>query len=197
MAPVPRAMYPHCAGLWVQEQDGGNVCSHLCQIQQVPGADMLVSILGDWCPFWDADTRCGMLVSILGCRYCTRIWIPLAGCSYKTMYQDVGTGIHVPVLGCSTGNGILVPIPRRRSCTGMQGSYQDPSPIPGCEYQCCHGEQDAQSYSGMQVLGQDMDTSTGMWVPILGCRCHMGMQVSCQDVITRLGYGYQCQDAHS
>lgn len=57
MAPVPWGMlYLDCAGLWVQGQDGGKVCSHLCQIQQVPGPGMLVSILGCWCPCWDAGT---------------------------------------------------------------------------------------------------------------------------------------------
>ena len=40
-------------------------------------------------PFWDAGVHTGVLVSILGCRYCTRIWIPVAGCRYKTVYQDV------------------------------------------------------------------------------------------------------------
>lgn len=46
VSPVPWGLYPDCAG---------NVCSHLGPIQQVPGA--------------------GTLVTILGCRYCTRTWI--------------------------------------------------------------------------------------------------------------------------
>lgn len=99
-----------------QGWDGGKVCSRQCRIQQVPGA--------------------GMLLFILGCRYHTRIQIPVAGgryhavmqkhvpgCRYCTgrqvLYWDVGTstGMKVPTLGCRSCK------PNVSSSTGMQLLY--------------------------------------------------------------------------
>lgn len=95
MCPVPWEMHPDCAGLWVQGQHGGSVCSPLCQIQLVPGAGMRMSILRCWCPYWDAGVHIGMQVLYQDMDSCSRvqlqnrvpgIWVPVLG--YVYLYWD-------------------------------------------------------------------------------------------------------------
>lgn len=136
---------------------------------------------------WHADVHFGMLVSMLGCRYCTRIWIPLAGCSCKAVYKDVGREYTClywdavlemeykfpfqdadPVLGC-------------RDHTRIQLPYQDVISVLG------PGEEDGGTHTRVHRAALGCRYWTRMWAPLLGHRCQYW------DVDTTLGCGHHAR----
>lgn len=88
--------------------------------------------------YWDAKT-------------CSRMQVP---------YRDAGTstGIHIPILGCRYCKRNV------GSSTGMQVLYWDVATTLRCGYQY----QDADTYTGIKVPYQDVGTSTGIPIPVLG-----------------------------